>query len=341
MSTRISPAAPDTQAMQRSSGTRIRRVIAVLLIVVGLALAPVAAVGAWVRLQLVDTDSFVSTFAPLAENPSVQTFVADQSMRAIKTAVDIPALVGDVFDGLLTLDMPPRTARALALLEGPAAEGMVAVVASTVDDVVASPRFAGAWREALQFTHTQATAIIQDQPGMPVQLNDEGALSLELGVIIAEVRTVLIDRGMRFAEAIPDVSRSVPLVQSDALASVQAGYRMAAVAGFWLPWAALALVTAGVLLTRHRTRALTWTGMGFAAVFALLTLALSIVRGVFAAAVSPSIMPTVTAHVLYDQLTSLIVSAATALIIVGVVIAGGAWSSHLWRARRRPLRDNI
>src|SRR5690606_6118240 len=55
-----------------------RSLVAGLLIVVGLILAPIAVLGTWARVQLVDTERFVSTFAPLAQDPDVQAFISDQ-----------------------------------------------------------------------------------------------------------------------------------------------------------------------------------------------------------------------------------------------------------------------
>ncbi len=91
-------------------------------------LAPIAAMGTWARLQLVDADRFVATFAPLAEDPDVQDFIAAQASAAIQEQVDLTAVVGEVFDGLRELDLPPRAASALTLLEAPAASGLTSLV---------------------------------------------------------------------------------------------------------------------------------------------------------------------------------------------------------------------
>ncbi len=53
--------------------SRLRIAIAALLISVSVILAPVAVIGTWARTQLVDTDAFVQTFAPLASEPAVES----------------------------------------------------------------------------------------------------------------------------------------------------------------------------------------------------------------------------------------------------------------------------
>ena len=76
-----SPSAP--AAHDRTTAGRWRAVVAAVLITVAVVLAPVATLGTWARTQLVDTERFVQTFAPLAHEPAVQSFVSDQVMDAI------------------------------------------------------------------------------------------------------------------------------------------------------------------------------------------------------------------------------------------------------------------
>src|SRR5262245_7751817 len=56
---------PDEAAARRGRG-RGRTAAAIVLVVIGLLLAPVAVIAGWARLELVDTDRFVATFAPMA-----------------------------------------------------------------------------------------------------------------------------------------------------------------------------------------------------------------------------------------------------------------------------------
>ena len=126
----------------RESRRRGRTVAAVVLVVVALLLAPVAVISAWARIQLVDTDQFVATFAPLAEEPAVQSYIGDQVTAAIEEQVDIPTLTSDLFDGLKQLDLPPRAEQALGLLEAPATQGLQSLVSGIVDRLVESPAFA-------------------------------------------------------------------------------------------------------------------------------------------------------------------------------------------------------
>lgn len=323
--------APADTGPRRSRG---RTAVAVLLIAVGLLLAPVAALGTWARLQLVDTDQFVSTFAPLAEDPAVQAFVADEVTAAINDQVDVDALVGEVFDGVRELDLPPRAEAALGLLEGPAAQGVQTLIADVVTQVVSSPAFVEVWANALRLTHQRAVAVIQGDPAAALQLAEDGTLSLQLGVVIAKVKAELSDRGVGIADMIPEIDREIPILQADALVLMRAVYNTAVAAGYWLPWVVIALLVAGVAIARRPLHAMAWTAALFAIAFMLLASGLGIGRAFFVGTVSPSVMPAPAATALFAQLTMLLQSTAVALAVLGALIAIGAWLAGATRPAR-------
>lgn len=315
----------------RRSG-RGRRILAAALILVSVLLAPVAVIGGWARLQLVDTDRFVETFAPLAEQPEMQSFLADQAEQAIFENVDVDALVGDLFDGIGSLDLPPRTQAALSLLQGPAAEGVRSLVSSAVERMVESPQFAQIWETALRETHSRAIAVIQGDPNAMLELSDDGTLSIRLQTVIAEVKQALTAQGLGFAEAIPEIDRTIPLVTADSLVLVRTVYQLAVTAGTWLPWIVLGLVAAGVAVSVDRRRAALWAGAGLAISLLLLAAGLGIGRRFFVGTVSPSIMPSAAADALFGQLTALISSTVLALVVLSLAVAFGAWIAGPSRA---------
>lgn len=309
---------------QRSKG-RLRAIGAVILVLIGALLAPVAVIGTWARAELVDTDRFVQTFAPLAQKPEVQSFVAKEVTSGIEQSIDIDAMVGGLFQGIAQLDLPPAAASTLPMLEGAAANGVRSVIASGVEAVTESPQFASVWEAALRETHSRAVAVIQGDPNSMLQLSDDGTLSLSLGTVISEVRTALTEQGIGFADAIPIIDRSVPLLASDSLVQLRVLYQLATTVGFWLPWVALGVLIAGVLLARNRTRALSWAGIGVAVSLALLSAGVGVGKLVFLAAVTPSIMPVATAEVVFGQLTELLASTLVALIFLFALVAVSAW----------------
>lgn len=333
----------DEAGGQKAKG-RLRASAAVILVLIGALLAPVAVIGTWARAQLVDTDRFVQTFAPLAQKPEVQSFVAKEVTDGIEQSVDIDSMVSDLFSGIAQLDLPPAAAQTLPLLEGTAASGVRSLIGSGVETVVESPQFASVWETTLRETHRRAIAVIQGDPNSMLQLSDDGTLSLSLANVIADVKTALVAQGIGFADAIPVIDRSVPILASNSLVLVRTLYQVAITVGFWLPWVALGVLIAGVLLARRRNRALSWAGVAVASSLLLLAAGVGIGKLVFLGAVSPSILPAATAEVVFAQLTELIASTLLALITLFVLIAVGAWlagASRLAVATRGALESGF
>jgi hypothetical protein len=336
-------ASAETSALApRPKRHRGRTVAAVALVVIGLLLAPVAVVSAWARLQLVDTDRFVATFAPLAEDPDVQVFISDQVTTAIEDEVDIPSLTKDVFDGIRSLDLPPRAENALGLLEGPAAEGLSRLVGTTVDRIVTSDAFADIWTAALRASHRQFTAALQGDPDAALAIGPEGSLSVQLGPVIEAVKQRLEDQGVGFASAIPVIERSVVIAKADSLVLVQTVYALAVAVGTWLPFVVLLLLVAGVLVAKRRSAALVWTAGGLALTMILTLAGFGTAQLFFVGTVSPSIMPAGTAESIYGGLTELMVSTVAAVIVLAIAVALIAWLSGPWRPARavRGLADD-
>lgn len=328
--------AAQTERGSRASG-RARAATSIILILVSVLLAPIAVLGSWARVQLVDTDSFVATFAPLSRQPEVQSYITDKVVEAIDQNVDIDGLVANVFDGIAALGLPTKASSALMLLKGPTAQGVRSLISEETRTLVASPQFSSLWEHALRETHSRAIAVIQGDPNAVVQLSDQGALTLQLGPLIAGVKQYLVQQGFGFANQIPAIDPGVPLMASNSLALARVVYRSAAALGLWLPWVVLGLLVAGVVVARNRIRALAWAGGSLAASLLLLVAGLGTGRIYFLAQVSPGLMPRATAGVLFGQLTSSISSTLLALIVLSVIISIGAWlagRSHTARALR-------
>jgi len=307
---------------------------AIVLVVVGLLIAPVAVITAWARLELVDADRFVATFAPLADDPAVQAYIGDQVTAAIEEKIDIPTLTSDLFDGIKELNLSPRAEQALGLLEGPATQGLQSLVSGIVDRVVESDAFAEVWATSLRASHRAFLAAVQGDPDAALTIGGDGTVSVQLGPIIEAVKDRLEQQGVAFAANIPVIEKSIVVAQNDAFVLVQTVYTLAVAAGTWVPWICLALLVAGVLLARRRMVALVWTAAGLALSMVILASGVGIGRLYFIGAVSPSIMPSDTASALFDGLVQLMLSTVVAILVLAVLVAIIAWFSGPWRPAR-------
>jgi hypothetical protein len=77
--------------------------------------------------------------------------------------------------------------------------------------------------------------------------------------------------------------------------------------------------------------ALAWTAGGLALTMLILAAGLGIGRTFFIGTVSPSIMPSDTASVLFDGLVELMLSTIVAFLVLSILVAVIAWFSGPWR----------
>ena len=81
--------------MSTNGTPRWRRIVGAVLLVVGCVLVPVSLSAVWVRNTLLDTDNYVSTVGPLADDPDVQQAIANRVTDALFANVDVEEKVAD------------------------------------------------------------------------------------------------------------------------------------------------------------------------------------------------------------------------------------------------------
>src|SRR4051795_7767952 len=113
---RPEPVTPDPRP---AAGERVRTLSAVFLITLSCLLAPLSVAAVWASRQVSDTDRYVATVAPLADDPAVQRAVAEAVARAVFKQIDLPGITRQTMDALAENGVPPAVAANLAALSGP------------------------------------------------------------------------------------------------------------------------------------------------------------------------------------------------------------------------------
>ena len=107
-----------------------------------------------------------------------------------------------------------RVADVLPALSVPLANGVSGFVGDQVATIIRSDQFATVWAQANRVAHEQLVKLLSGNAGGVVTAED-GAVSLQLGPIIAQVKDRLVAEGFALADNIPEIDRSFVLVQSD------------------------------------------------------------------------------------------------------------------------------
>ena len=138
----------------------------------------------WTRKQVLDTDRYVETVAPLAREPSIQDLLIDRLSAAIAPGDRSAELARDV--------LPPR-AEPLAATIGSAVQGFVR---DKIADFVRSPGFAERWDQLSHPTHASAVNLLTGQEEGRLQVVGD-RLVVRLGPLLGPAREAVIRAGLR------------------------------------------------------------------------------------------------------------------------------------------------
>lgn len=299
---------------------RWRAAFSAVLIALAALLAPLGAVAVWVADEMADTDRYVATVAPLARNPDVRAAVTDRVTDAAMAKIDLDSLLSKV-----TPSERPRLEKALDGLRGPITSGIRDFVRQTVAAFVASNAFAMLWEQLNRHAHAAFTGALTGESDSAVKVKGDTVV-LDLEPVVAQVKQRLLGRGLGAASLIPNVRTDFVLVKSEDVHRVRTGFRALQIAGSWLPIITLALAAGGVLLAARRRRALVAAALGIAAGVAVLGIGLVIFRVIYLDHL-PAGTNEAAASAIYDQIVRFLRVTVRMLIVLGIMVALGAWLS--------------
>ncbi|MEV4615031.1 hypothetical protein AB0K43_20900 [Kitasatospora sp. NPDC049258] len=299
---------------------RLRSALAALLITLAAVLTPLAAVAAWTKSQVTDTDRYVATMAPLAQDPAVQAAVTNRVTDLIMQNLPIDSLLSDIAPA----DRPLLDSALQKI--GPAlTSGITGFVHDQVQRLVESDAFTSIWINLNREAHAAVDRVLTGEGGGAVQIKGD-KVTLDLAPVIDQVKTRLVDRGLGVAAKIPEVHTDFTLVQSDSVKKVQTGFRVLDLAGFWVPVLALVCAAGGVLLAARRRRALVTAALAMAVCVGLLGIGLSVFRVIYLDKL-PSGVDQAAASAVYDTLIRYLRATVRVVLALGVVVALAAWLS--------------
>jgi hypothetical protein len=306
---------------RRDTGRRVARwSLASVLLVLSTLVAVAAVVGVYARTELLDTDRYVETVAPLARDPAVQQAVAARLTDELVTRVDLAGLLQQLVDALEERGAP----EALNGLVGPITNGVRSFIDTQVRAVLASEQFAQVWDAANRVAHDELDAVLTTGKGQFLSV-DGDTLYLNLGGIIAMVKQRLVDAGLTLVERVPDFSITVPLVASADIPRVQRWVRLLNTAAWVLPLAALALLAGAVMAAPNRRRGLLLGAAGFAIGMLVLLAVLAAGRGYYLDHLPATVRSPDAAAVVYDTLVRFLIASAQTLAVLAAIVVVGCW----------------
>jgi len=306
---------------------------AVAILTVLVAVLSIATVTArFVRGEVLDTDRYVTTVAPLASDPAIQNQIADSVTDEIFAQVDVEQLTADALSALTDLvpaaENAPRLDRAIDGLAPVIAGQARSFVNETVLTLVRSDQFDDLWIQANRAAHNGLVAVVTGDVGpSSVTIDESGTVSISLGTVIDNVKARLIDRGFTFAEKIPAIDKQFVLFQSPDLVRAQRAVSALDKAADILPWVTIAAAVAAVVVAPpgRRLRALAFVGVALAVGMFVLAIALIIGRAIYLDKIPPDVLSPDAASTLIDTILVPLRTALRGVAVLGLVIAVAAY----------------
>jgi hypothetical protein len=299
-----------------------RTPVATLLIVIGCLLAPVAVVAVWTANQVSDTSRYVANVEPLVHNPAIQNALTDKLTNQITSHLNVTGYA-DQAAAVLTSKGLPRVGTLLRTFAPPIASAIAGFVHSQVHKIVTGPRFARNWVQVNTVAHREIVKALSGRGGA-VSISN-GQVTIDLAPFIDIAKRDIAARGLTIINKLPAIHPTLTLFSAKYLVKAQTLYRLINDLKIVLPILALLLIAVGVYVARGHRRALIGAGLGFAASMLLLGAGLLIFRGIYLNSVPNSVLPADAAAALFDTFVRFIKDALRTLLVLGLVVAAGAF----------------
>jgi hypothetical protein len=299
-----------------------RAPVASVLIVIGCLLAPVSVLGVWTANQVSDTSRYVANVEPLVHDPAIQNALTDKLTNEITSRLDVTGFADQAASALSSKGLP-RVGSLLKTFGPSIASAVGGFIHGQIHKIVTSPRFARAWVQANTVVHQELVKALSGRGGSAVSVSN-GQVVLDLAPFIKIIKQDLASRGFTLVNSLPDIHPTLTLFSAKYLVKAQTGYRLINDLKIVLPILTLLLLGAGVYVARGHRRALIGAGLGFAASMLVLGAGLDIVRSMSLNSV-PASVPADAAAALFDTLVRFIRTALRTLLLVGLVVAAGAF----------------
>ncbi len=293
-----------------------RGLTAWVLLVVSAILFPLALTAYWGQRTLTDTERYVATVAPLAQDPTIKEAVGAKVTEVLVTQLDAQTRVSDLLQDY------PR----LQPLSGPIASGVNSLIGEQVTKLLDSDQFDQLWITLNTQLQKALVAALSGEPSGAVTIQGDQVV-LDTGDLIEAAKQRLVDRGLSFAANIPvpaAADRQVVLLTSPQLEQARTAYALAQPLAQWLIYAVLLLFVVAILVSRRRARMT--MAVGIAIIVGAVVVRLAMAYG--ANQVDLTLSGTsfaVAQEAFFTILTVFLLNAVRAAFALGLVLAVVGW----------------
>jgi hypothetical protein len=284
------------------------------LIVLGSLFAFLSVFAIWTERQALNTDEWVNTSGRLIQNQTIRAAIGEYMVEQIYENVDVEKKVEEALEAV---------SGNFKEFAGPAASGARQVAGPVVETVLETGTAQSLWETANRTAHEQLLAVLENKKEAVDTAN--GEVKLNLGSLLTNLAGQ-VGLGKSLAEQLPPEAGQIKILKSDQLKTAQDIF--VAIKGLALILSILTFLIFGLAI--YLTQGGRWitvlsSGVGLV-VAGLLVLVLRHVAGsivVDQLVKQENVKPA--AEQAWSIATSLMISVATTIIVVGVLFAIAGW----------------
>jgi hypothetical protein len=309
---RRSPDAGDPGSAARWYKRGMRRWLHWVALVLAALLAVLSIVAIWTRNQVVSTDRYVRTVAPLATEPPIQDLLVD----ALTTKLADPARTTDFARQLL-----PARAEPLA---APIAAAVRSFVRDELEDFVRSDEFKRLWEDVSRRTHDAAVALLTGEDEGRLQIVGD-RLVLRLGPLLGPAEAFVRRAGLDAPLVTEGEEPEIVLADASSVDRARGAVNLLQKLAWVLPILALVCMAGAVFTAPGRRIGILRCGVALAVAMMLLGAGLLLGRSLYLDAVTSPQLPEDAAAAVFDTLLHYLRNGILILLAAGLLVAAGAW----------------
>jgi hypothetical protein len=291
--------------------SRGRRRTVRALVILGSLLAFLSVFAIWTERQALNTDDWVATSGRLLHNRTIRGALSDYLVEQLYENVDVRKELEDILPG------------DAAELAGPAAGGLRQVAGQGAEKALETSTAQELWEESNRTAHEQLLAVLENKK--EAVETENGEVTLNLGSLLTNLADQ-VGIGEDLAEKLPPDAAQIEILKSDQLKTAQ--NIAVAVKGLALLLSILTFAAFGAAI--YLSRGSRWvtillSGIGLIAAGFAVVVARHIAGGIVVDNLVRTENVKPAAEAAWSIGTSLMVSIAVTVIVVGALFAAAGW----------------
>ena len=326
-------ATTSTEIAPAGAGAKVKkgraRSVVLLLVVAGL-LSFLAVPVVYLRGEVLNTNRYVASVAPLNYNPVVADAIATRLTNELFKDLDVQHIVNTTLPG------------PLKGFTGSLTDQLHSYVQQLAVRVIKTPQFHVIWVNANRIAHQQLVRVLTGS-NAEISVDNSGNVSLNLQAALEHLKSELVAKGATFFANVPVgfVPSRVVLLKSSSLGQIRTAVRLLNDLAIVLVILAVGCFVAAVALSQRRRRTLFQAGLTLCISMAVLAVAVAIGRTVAVNQATGQNASGSAVREIYDTVLARLHFDLRLLFVIGAIVVIGAWLSGSSRpgvATREALR---